>query len=182
MPPPAHPEVGSPDASPADVAIIGMACLFPDAANKDEYWANLVSGKNSITEVPRDRWDPEIYYDPDAQNGEKTPSKWGGFLNAVAFDPLEYGIPPNSLNSIEPVQLLSLQVARDALADAGYGERPFKRERTSVIFGAEAGTELAGAYGFRAVYPQLIGDLSEALDERLPQLTEDSFFQVSWPM
>ena len=99
----------------------------------------------------------------------------GRFLNAVAFDPLEYGIPPNSLNSIEPVQLLSLQVAKDALADAGYGERPFKRERTSVIFGAEAGTELAGAYGFRAVYPQLIGDLSEALDERLPQLTEDSF-------
>ena len=44
-----------------------------------------------------------------------------------------------------------------------------------MIFGAEAGTELAGAYGFRAVYPQLVGTLSESLDERLPELTEDSF-------
>jgi acyl transferase domain-containing protein/NAD(P)H-dependent flavin oxidoreductase YrpB (nitropropane dioxygenase family)/NAD(P)-dependent dehydrogenase (short-subunit alcohol dehydrogenase family) len=162
-------------ASPMDVAIIGMACIFPKAPNKDAFWANVVAGENAITEVSRQRWDPDIYYDPNSLNGEKTPSKWGGFLDPVPFDPLEYGIPPKSLESIEPIQLLSLQVARDALDDAGYGERSFNRTRTSVIFGAEAGAELAGAYGFRAVYPQLVGDLSPALESRLPSLTEDSF-------
>src|SRR5690606_7894111 len=53
--------------------------------------------------------------------------------------------------------------------------RPCDRERASVIFGAEAGTDLAAAYGFRALYPQYMGDLPQALDDALPELTEDSF-------
>ncbi|HIA00883.1 MAG TPA: SDR family NAD(P)-dependent oxidoreductase, partial [Myxococcales bacterium] len=157
------------------VAVVGMACIFPGAEDCHEFWANIVQGENAVQEVPAERWSIETYYDPDSQNGEKTPSKWGAFLDAVAFDPLQYGIPPRSLAAIEPVQLLSLEVASRALKDAGYDEREFPRETTSVIFGAEAGTELAGGYGFRAVYPQLCGNLPDRLDEALPSLTEDSF-------
>src|SRR5208283_2743075 len=80
--------------------------------------------------------------------------------------------------SIDPVQLISLEVARRALADAGYVEREFDRERTSVIFGAEAGTDLSTAYGFRAMYPQLLGAMPEKLAEHLPSLSEDSFAGV----
>ena len=96
--------------------------------------------------MPADRWDVDRYYDPDAfvkDAGAKTPSKWGGFLPDVPFDPLRYGIPPRSIASIGNDQLLSLEVAAAALGDAGYADRPFDRERTSVIFGAEAGTDLA---------------------------------------
>lgn len=161
-----------------DIAIVGMACVFPDSPDVDSFWSNIVHGRNAITVVPPERWNPELYYDPEATGasaGRKTPSKWGGFLPKVDFDPLAYGIPPRSLASVEPVQLLALEVARRALDDAGYDEREFPRERTSVIFGAEAGTDMSGAYGFRAMYPQLAGDLPEALDEHLPTLTEDSF-------
>jgi acyl transferase domain-containing protein/NAD(P)H-dependent flavin oxidoreductase YrpB (nitropropane dioxygenase family) len=160
---------------PADVAIIGIACIFPDAPDRHAYWANITSGRSSITEVPKERWDPAIYYDPEAPAGEKSASRWGGFLPTISFDPLAYGIPPRSLSAIEPVQLLALEVARRALDDAGYGERPFDRERTAVIFGAEAGTDLSSAYGFRALYPQYAGPIPPALDEHLPTLTEDSF-------
>ncbi|RMH39482.1 MAG: SDR family oxidoreductase [Deltaproteobacteria bacterium] len=163
---------------PADVAIVGMACIYPGAADSHAFWAHIVAGVNSVTEVPAERWNPALYYDPDATGaraGRKTPSKWGGFLPDVDFDPIAYGIPPKSLAAIEPVQLLALEVARRALADAGYADRPFSRERASVIFGAEAGTELSGAYGFRAMYPQLAGELPPELDEHLPSLTEDSF-------
>jgi len=171
-------ETATPRAPSTDVAIVGMACMFPGAADLDSYWSNIVHGRNSITEVSPERWNPDFYYDPEATGasaGRKTPSKWGGFLPKVDFDPLAYGIPPRSLASIEPVQLLSLEVARRALDDAGYADREFARENTSVIFGAEAGTDMSGAYGFRAMYPQLAGDLPEALDEHLPTLTEDSF-------
>jgi len=166
---------------PAQIAVIGMACCFPGAAESASYWSNLVAGTDSVTEVPAERWDVQRYYDPDALTtgaGRKTPSKWGGFLPDIGFDALEFGIPPRSLASIEPVQLLSLQVASDALADAGYGRasaREIDRDRISVIFGAEAGTDLASAYGFRALAPQLLGGLPPELDERLPELTEDSF-------
>jgi acyl transferase domain-containing protein len=75
----------------------------------------------------------------------------------VPFDPLTFGIPPRSLLSIEPVQLLSLEVARRALADAGYASRALRSGAHRVVFGAEAGTDLSSAYGFRAIYPQLAG-------------------------
>jgi len=132
------------------IAIIGMECIFPGSPDLESFWANILEGRDLITEVPAERWNADLYYrnGSAAQKG-KTPSKWGGFIDEIGFDPLQYGIPPQSLAAIEPAQLLSLEVACRALADAGYGEeRPFDREKTSVIFGAEAGMELSNAYAF----------------------------------
>ncbi len=167
----------APRPRPLDVAIVGMAGVFPGAADVDELWSNVVGGVDSITEVPADRWEADRWHavGDDARPGVTTPSRWGGFLPEVPFDALGYGIPPRSLASIEPVQLLALEVAARALADAGYASRPFDRARASVVFGAEAGTDLSAAYGLRASYRTYLGDLPPELDEHLPRLTEDSF-------
>ncbi|MFD9080652.1 SDR family NAD(P)-dependent oxidoreductase [Streptomyces erythrochromogenes] len=164
-------------ADPLDIAVVGMACAYPGAPDLAAYWAMVLAGTDAVTEVPAERWDPALYYDADpARAGERTPSRWGGFLGPVPFDALAHGIPPASLSAIEPVQLLALEISARALDDAGYGrDRAFDRSRTSVVFGAEAGTELAGAYGLRALHPAYLGDLPPALDEQLPRLTEDSF-------
>jgi len=161
-----------------DVALIGVAAMFPGAPDTDTFWANIVAGKNAIREVPPERWDVATFYDPAATGesaGRKTPCKWGGFLDDIPFDPLAYGIPPKSLSAIEPVQLLSLEIARRALHDAGYASRAFDRERCAVIFGAEAGTDLSSAYNFRAMFPHYVGPLPEGLEDTLPTLSEDSF-------
>ncbi|WP_338118481.1 beta-ketoacyl synthase N-terminal-like domain-containing protein, partial [Streptomyces coryli] len=163
-------------ARPLDVAVVGMACMFPGADGLDAYWARVLAGDDAITEVPRERWDPEVHFGGErAAGGDGTPSKWGGFLPPIPFDPLAYGIPPASLGSIEPVQLLALEAAKRALDDAGYGSRTFDRSRTSVVFGAEAGSDLANATTLRTVLPSYVDQLPEALAEQLPRLTEDSF-------
>ncbi|MFJ8916275.1 SDR family oxidoreductase [Amycolatopsis sp. NPDC102389] len=163
-----------PAPEPLDIAIVGMAGVFPQAADLPSFWANILSGVDSVTGVPAQRWDPALYYAPDG-DGEKTPSRWGGFLPEIPFDPLDHGIPPASLASIEPVQLLALEVSRRALADAGYAERAFDRSRTSVVFGAEAGSDLSNAMTLRTVLPSYLGELPADLDRQLPRLTEDSF-------
>ena len=171
-------EGASVDSRVTDIAIVGVAAIFPGAPDTDAFWANIVAGKSAITEVPADRWDTATYYDPNATGldaGRKTPCKWGGFLADVPFDPLAYGIPPKSLQAIEPVQLLALEIAKRALADAGYVDRAFDRTRTSVIFGAEAGTDLSSAYSFRALFPHYVGALPDQLEASLPVLSEDSF-------
>ncbi|MGW0875534.1 SDR family oxidoreductase [Streptomyces sp. NPDC002740] len=157
--------------APLDIAVVGMACMFPQAPDLPTFWANVVGGVDAVGEVPADRWDPAVHH------GVSTPSKWGGFLPRIPFDPLRYGIPPTSLGSVEPVQLLSLEAARRALEDAGYGEgeREFDRSRTSVVFGAEAGSDLSNAATLRAVLPSYHGSVPAGLDDQLPQLTEDSF-------
>src|SRR5262249_31102644 len=121
--------VGGVASRPSEVAIIGMAAVFPGAAHVAQFWSHTLRGVDAITEVPPDRWDWRLYYDPDPRAPDKIVSKWGGFLPDIAFDPLRYGMPPSSLPSIEPAQLLALEVVRTALADAGYAHRPFARER-----------------------------------------------------
>ncbi|WP_405888788.1 SDR family NAD(P)-dependent oxidoreductase [Streptomyces sp. NBC_01136] len=163
-----------PSPEPLDIAIVGMACMFPGAPDLATFWANVLAGANAVTEVPATRWDADLYHAPDGA-GEKTPSRWGGFLPEIPFEPLRYGIPPASLPAIEPVQLLALEAARRALEDSGYGSRSFDRARASVVFGAEAGSDLSNAMTLRSVLPAYLGGLPPALDEQLPRLTEDSF-------
>jgi acyl transferase domain-containing protein/NAD(P)H-dependent flavin oxidoreductase YrpB (nitropropane dioxygenase family)/NAD(P)-dependent dehydrogenase (short-subunit alcohol dehydrogenase family) len=158
------------------VAVIGMAGIFPDAANIDEYWRNILFGKNSITEVPPERWSTELFYDPEGKDTDHVVSKWGGFIDAVDFDAFEFGITPQSLAAIEPVQLLSLLVTKRAFEDAGFDDLSLvDLDNTSVIFGAQGAGELTAAYGSRSGLRQLFGELTEDMDEMLPRLTEDSF-------
>ncbi|MBI1905831.1 MAG: SDR family NAD(P)-dependent oxidoreductase [Rhodocyclales bacterium] len=169
------------NAAVCDIAIVGMAGIFPGAVTAEEYWANIIEGRDCVTEVPDRRWDKAAYYDAGTSGArnEKSNSKWGGFVPEFHFDPALFGIPPQILGSIDPAQIASLLVAHQALHDAGYATRGFNRERTSVIFGVEPGGDISGAYGLRIMLPQLLSDA--ALDETraaLPQLTEDSFAGV----
>src|SRR5690606_30303476 len=142
-----------------DIAIIGMACIYPGAQDIDAFWRNILDAKNCITEVPDERWNKEIYYDPLDTNGSKSPSKWGGFIPKIEFDPVEFGIPPQSLAAIDPTQLLSLLVAKRALEHAGYAAKDANKENVSVIIGAEGGNDLANNYSFRALFSQFFGEI-----------------------
>ncbi len=129
---------GSGDGRPGqggDVAIIGMACIFPGAPTLDAYWQNIVAGVDAIMEVPADRWDPEVFFDPDSTADDRLYCKRGGYLTDLEFNPLQYGIMPIVVDGGEPDQFLSLRVAQEALADAGYADRPFPQERTEIILG-----------------------------------------------
>ena len=164
----------------AAVAIVGMGCILPGAPDVRTFWTNVLNKVDAVAEVPEDRWDWRRYYDPDPKARDKVYSKWGGFVDPVPFDPVLYGMPPGTLPSIEPFQLLTLAVVRAALQDAGFLDRPFPRERTSVILGAGGGAgDLTIGYMVRSSLPSLFGDTAPALIERLdgtlPEWTEDSF-------
>jgi acyl transferase domain-containing protein/NAD(P)H-dependent flavin oxidoreductase YrpB (nitropropane dioxygenase family)/NAD(P)-dependent dehydrogenase (short-subunit alcohol dehydrogenase family)/acyl carrier protein len=166
----------SAEGQPSDVAIVGMACLLPKAPDLQTYWQNILNKVDAITEVPEDRWDWRRYFDSDPKAPDKIYSKWGGFLEDVPFDPARYGMPPNTLPSIEPLQLLTLEVVRAALRDAGYLDRPFPRQRTSVILGVGGGAgDLGQQYAVRSGLPMLMDNPSPEIWTRLPEWTEDSF-------
>jgi len=125
------------------IAIIGMASIFPQARNIQEYWENILKKVDCIIDVPPDRWKIADYYDPDPKTPDKSYSKRGGFIPDIDFDPTEFGLPPNLLESTDVSQLLSLLVAKEALQDAGYdeGHNPYS-ERTGVILGTVIGQQL----------------------------------------
>jgi acyl transferase domain-containing protein/NAD(P)-dependent dehydrogenase (short-subunit alcohol dehydrogenase family) len=158
------------------IAIVGLAAIFPEAADADEYWRNNLTGLDTVAEVPRSRWNPDIFYRPDSNDNDFVASNVGAFVAAAEFDPVEFGITPQSVSSIEPVQLLSLIVAKRALMDAGYADiRSANFEDASVIFGTQAMGELSTAYGSRPGIRSMFGTLPEQVANELPKPTEDSF-------
>lgn len=136
------------------IAIIGMASLFPQARNLHEYWQNIVNKIDCITDIPESHWSVEDYYDPAQRNPEdKTYCKRGGFIPHVDFNPMEFGIPPSILEVTDVSQLLSLVIAKEAMEDAGYGEKSqFNHENTGVVLGSAA-LKLGVPLSSRLQYP-----------------------------
>lgn len=126
---------GEAQGAPDDVAIIGMACVFPKAPDVRSFWENIVGRVDAIGDPPED-WGAESVYDPASSANDRIYTKRGGYLrHPLRFDPIKYGIMPRAVEGGEPEHFVALQVAHDALVDAGYGDRPFGRERTEVILG-----------------------------------------------
>lgn len=147
-------------ASAVPLAIVGIGCLFPGASDVDSYWTNIRDGVDAITEVPKTHWNPDDYFNQDKNAPDMTYARRGGFISAIDFDPLLYGLSPNNIEATDTTQLLGMVVARQALLDAGYATgrdsndgRPFDRNRTSVILGVTGTLELVIPLGARLGHP-----------------------------
>ncbi len=136
------------------LAIVGMGCLFPKADTADAYWANITNKVDGISDIPETHWRPEDYYNKDPQKRDHTYARRGGFISRVDFNPMEYGISPRDIDSIDTTQLLGMVVAKQALDDAGYGDKSdFNRKNTSVILGITGALELVVTLGTRLGFP-----------------------------
>jgi acyl transferase domain-containing protein/acyl carrier protein len=119
------------------VAIIGIGCRFPGGANgPDAYWQLLQDRRDAISEVPRERWDIDSYYDPDPDAPGKMATRCGGFIDGIdQFDPQLFGISPREAASMDPQQRLLLEVAWEALEHAGHAPDRLAQSQTGVFIG-----------------------------------------------
>jgi acyl transferase domain-containing protein/acyl carrier protein len=118
------------------VAIVGIGCRFPGASNLQEYWHLLRNGIDAISEVPADRWDIEKFYHPKPGTPGKMNTRYGGFIDQVdKFDPDFFGISPREAERMDPQQRLVLEVAWEALENAGIPPSHLSGSQTGVIVG-----------------------------------------------
>ncbi len=118
------------------IAIIGMGCRFPGAKNPQSFWHLMRNGVDAITEVPPDRWNIDAFYDPKPATPGKMSTRYGGFLDNVdQFEPSFFGISPREAKSIDPQQRLVLEVAWEALENAGMMPEKLSGSRTGVFIG-----------------------------------------------
>jgi acyl transferase domain-containing protein/surfactin synthase thioesterase subunit len=114
------------------IAIIGMACRFPKAPGLEAFWDLLERGVDAVTEWPRDRvgaWPGPL----PALGGPL----FGSFLEDVEdFDPAFFDLTAKEAASMDPQQRLILEMAWQALEDAGQSIPRLAGSRTGVFVGA----------------------------------------------
>ena len=146
-----------------EIAIIGIGSMFPAASCTSEYWENVLTARDCITPVPLTHWRPEDYYDADTSKKDMTYGRTGGFLEEYLFDPLAFGMAPNSIEATDSSQLVGMVAAHQALVDAGYGPgRDFDRQRVSCILGVTGALELVIPLGARLGHPRWRKALQDA--------------------
>ena len=104
------------------VAIVGIGCRFPGGVfTPDQYWDFMLRRGDGIVEVPRERWNADLFYDPDPAAPGRAYTRRGGFVTCSPwdFDAEFFGISPREAEVMDPQQRWLLEVAWEALDDAG---------------------------------------------------------------
>ncbi|MEM7355306.1 MAG: polyketide synthase [Acidobacteriota bacterium] len=166
--------------------MVGAGCRLPGGVDSlATYWELLRSGGDAVREVPADRWPIDAWYDADPSHPGTMNTRRGGFLNEIdGFDPLFFGISPREAAYIDPQHRLLLEVAWEAIEDAGLTPRHLQA-RTTGVFMAVYGRDYArlAALDPRSIDPYTTSGthhsiaanrLSYWLDLRGPSLVVDT--------
>ncbi|MFH8349551.1 SDR family NAD(P)-dependent oxidoreductase [Streptomyces sp. NPDC018045] len=115
------------------VAVVGMSCRVPGAADLAAFWRLLRDGVDAITDVPDGRWDLAGADGTLDGPGQRR----GGFLDQVdGFDAGFFGVSPREAAAMDPRQRLALELAWTALEHAGIVPRTLRGGSAAVLLGA----------------------------------------------
>lgn len=159
------------------IAIVGMGAIMPEAPNAAAFWGNITAGRYSVTDVPGDRWDPGLYYDPDPRAPGKTYSRIGGWVREFPWDPIGWRLPlpPRVSDQMDDGQKWAVAAAREALADAGWPGWNVDPERVAVVIGSAMGGQRHYATTTRIQLPEFTRELSRsAAFSSLPASTREA--------
>lgn len=118
------------------IAIIGMSCRFPHVNSLQDFWKLLSQGKDTITEIPSERWDIGDYYDPDPSAVNKTNQRHGSMMkNIHDFDPLFFAISPAEAAEMNPSQKLMLELVWEAIENSTIPYKKVQGRKASVYVG-----------------------------------------------
>ena len=158
-------------AAEGEVAIIGMACVFPKAPDLKAFWQNIVCKVDAIVDPPQGSMTSQVF-DPASTASNRIYCKRGGYLGELPpFNPTDYGVMPVAVDGAEPEHFMALKTAYDALVDAGFPEKPFDRERTEVILGR--GTFVNRGYVGLMQHGLVVDQTIRLLRELHPEHTEE---------
>lgn len=148
------------------IAIVGMACVFPDAAGVEAYWRNILKGHDAIRD-PEGFWDIDAVFAPGDRRSGRIYARRGGSIPPSTFDAARYAVLPKAAADGDAEQWLTLAVADEALADAGIASDNPVRQRTGVVLGK-------GGYPTRGqVNPFFHGAILESVLTLVAQLRPD---------
>lgn len=120
-----------------EIAIIGIGCRFPgDVKTPGDYWNLLCAEREAIEPIPRSRFDAQALFSPEHRTRGATIQQEGGYLRDVdRFDAPFFQLAPRVVADMDPQQRLALELAWEAIEDAGLKRDQLAGSRTGVFLG-----------------------------------------------
>ncbi|MGB5696605.1 MAG: type I polyketide synthase, partial [Polyangiales bacterium] len=135
------------------IAVIGLGCWYPDAPRPSRLWENVLGRRQAFRRLPRARLPLESYYDPEARAPDKTYGRNAAVIDGFEFDWIGRRIPRRTFEGTDIAHWLALEVALQALSDAGYGRETLPRDRTGVVVGNTLTGEQSRSSSLRVRWP-----------------------------
>ncbi|XKK41726.1 polyketide synthase [Nocardiopsis sp. ARC36] len=149
------------------IAIIGMACRYPDADTPAELWENVLAGRRSFRRIPPERLSLADYHSTDPNDSDRFHSDKAAVLRGFEFDRAAYRVAGSTFRSTDMTHWLALDTAARALADAGFPDgRGLPRATTGVVLGNSLTGEFSRANSLRLRWPYVRRTLADVLRRR----------------
>ncbi|MFD2768559.1 beta-ketoacyl synthase N-terminal-like domain-containing protein, partial [Micromonospora eburnea] len=173
------PDATAPDGTgrPYPVAVVGLACRLPGAADPGAFWRLLSAGTSALGEVPPDRWGGPV---------DDGAVRQGGFLDDIGgFDADFFGISPREAAAMDPQQRLMLELAWEVVEDAGTTPAALAGTPVGVFVGAiwddyahltyQGGAELITPHTVTGLHRSILANrISYLFDLHGPSLAVDT--------
>ncbi|GAB4562963.1 MAG: hypothetical protein Tsb0020_11710 [Haliangiales bacterium] len=127
------------------IAIVGIGCRVAGAHSPGALWRLLIEGRDQVGEIPSSRWDVDQLYSADPRAPGRMVTRAGSFLERSeqsdrpgeidGFDWRVFGIPPREAKHVDPQHRILLEVAWEALEDAGWPLESIAGEAGAVHIG-----------------------------------------------
>ena len=136
------------------IAIIGMACRYPDARTPDELWENVLAQRRAFRRIPPERLRLEDYFSADRDAPDCVYSSEAALIENYEFDRVGFRVAGETFRAADLAHWLALDVAAQALSDGGFdGGRDLPGETTSVFLGNTLTGEFSRANVLRLRWP-----------------------------
>ena len=144
-----------PTEPPSSFAIVGYAARLPGARDADEFWDVLREGRDAISEVPKDRWDVDEFFDPEPGASGKVVTRRAGFVDDVTgFDAPFFGMSTRETRWMDPQHRLLLETAWRAVEHSGTAPTALADTNTGVFVGL-ATHDYLGMASDELTYPEI---------------------------
>lgn len=136
------------------IAIVGMACRYPDAKTPAELWENALARRRAFRRIPAERLSLEDYRSAFPGDPDSLYATEAAVLEGWEFDRVRFRVAGSTYRASDLTHWLALDVAAQALADAGFPEGDgLPKEATGVLLGNSLTGEFSRAGLLRLRWP-----------------------------
>jgi enediyne polyketide synthase len=135
------------------IAVVGMACRYPDASSPAELWENVLARRRAFRLIPAERLRVEDYVG-DSGDPDSIVVRQAALIEGYEFDRVKFRVPEDTFKAVDLVHWLALDIADQTLSNAGFPSGcGLPKDTTGVIVGNTLGGELSRAHALRLRWP-----------------------------